>query len=145
MAGLVAILLVTMNGSVRGTQMKNWQQFKLYITQKLIQPDSVVIESDRIVAELLPNTPGFEKYGDRGAYIWVAIAPTEYNFYREQFDKLGVGATERFGTSFVQSLILVALPALLLIAAIWFFMARSMRNAGAGPGPALIPELIPTC
>ena len=136
-AGLVAILLVTMNGSVRGTQMKNWQQFKLYITQKLIQPDSVVIESDRIVAELLPNTPGFEKYGDRGAYIWVAIAPTEYNFYREQFDKLGVGATERFGTSFVQSLILVALPALLLIAAIWFFMARSMRNAGAGPGGML--------
>ena len=74
--GLLAILLwIVINGSSsRGTPIETWQQFILLAKEKKFVNDSVVIMSDRISAEVVPNTKGFsERFGDKPAPVYVTI------------------------------------------------------------------------
>ncbi|MCH7604176.1 MAG: AAA family ATPase, partial [Planctomycetes bacterium] len=135
---LLIILFIALNSSGRGNEIKSWNEFV-----HLVDPDAeklkdniVLLEDSRIVAQLKPGTVGFPA-SEEGPTIYVKIDGTNRNFYLTKLDELGVDHEAHVGTSIWMQILVSFAPFLLLILIIWFFIARSMRSAGGGPGGML--------
>ena len=132
------MLFIALNTSGRGKEIKSWNEFVLLIdpdAEKLID-NMVLIEDSRIVAQLKPDTLGFPA-SEEGAMIYVKIDGTNRIFYLEKLDEMNVDSEVKVGTSIWMQILVSFAPFLLLILIIWFFIARSMRSAGGGPGGML--------
>ncbi|MFZ9692204.1 MAG: ATP-dependent zinc metalloprotease FtsH [Phycisphaerales bacterium] len=135
---LVVLLWVVMTGTSRGMRkIETFQQFSTYLKEDKVKPGSVVIEDTRIVAEIKPGTPGFEASGDKGTPVFVSITPGEFVYYQNKLDEMGVGWEADAGSSIWVQLLVGIAPVLLLLLIVWFFIARSVRAAGGGPGGLL--------
>ncbi len=135
---LVVLLWVVMTGTSRGMRkIETFQQFSTYLKEDKVKPGSVVIEDTRIVAEIKPGTPGFEASGDKGTPVFVSITPGEFAYYQDKLDEMGVGWEADAGSSIWVQLLVGIAPVLLLLLIVWFFIARSVRAAGGGPGGML--------
>jgi hypothetical protein len=56
-----------------------------------LESTSVIIMSDRIVADVKPNTKGFsERFGDKPAPVYVTIIPSEYKKYTEDLETASI-------------------------------------------------------
>jgi cell division protease FtsH len=135
--GVVIVLFVILSGSQRGKEIENWNEFAKYIdpqNQKISGP--VVVQDDRILAKVKPGEPDFAP-SEEGTLIYVRIDSANREWYLNKLDELNVGFQANTGTSIWQQLLITLAPVLLVIALIWFFIARSMRSAGAGPGGML--------
>ncbi|MBX3356151.1 MAG: ATP-dependent zinc metalloprotease FtsH [Phycisphaeraceae bacterium] len=132
---IVLLFMVVTQASVRGKTLP-WPEFRTYLEQGLVVPDSVVLDETRLTAELKPKTPGMERPGDRSSVVVVEIGSDGAAFYRERLDALGVNWIERRSSSLVQNLIIAAvIIALMALLLTWFL--RSIRAAGGGPGGML--------
>ena len=135
---LVVLLWVVMTGTSRGMrEIETFQQFSTYLKEDKVKSGSVVIEDTRIVAEIKPGTPGFEASGDKGTPVFVSITPGEFAYYQDKLDEMGVGWEADAGSSIWVQLLVGIAPVLLLLLIVWFFIARSVRAAGGGPGGML--------
>ncbi|MGA1631682.1 MAG: hypothetical protein ACO4BU_06200, partial [Phycisphaerales bacterium] len=135
---LVVLMWVVMTGTSRGMRkIETFQQFSTYLKEDKVKPGSVVIEDTRIVAEIKPGTPGFEASGDKGTPVFVSITPGEFAYYQDKLDEMGVGWEADAGSSIWVQLLVGIAPVLLLLLIVWFFIARSVRAAGGGPGGML--------
>jgi cell division protease FtsH len=100
--------------------------------------DSVVIQSDRISADVKPNTKGFsERFGDKPAPVYVTIIPSEYKKYTEDLESASIPWRADVATSTFAQIAMTILPTLIILGILWFLLSRSMRNAGGGPGGML--------
>ncbi|MCE9618731.1 MAG: ATP-dependent zinc metalloprotease FtsH [Planctomycetes bacterium] len=138
--GLLALLIwIVINGSsTRGRAFDTWQEFMVYAKEGKLEPKSVVILNDRIVAEVKPNTKGFaEQFGDKPAPVYVSIAPTAIEKYMKNLDEAGIPYRVDVGTSTFAQIAMTILPTLIILGILWFLLSRSMRNAGGGPGGML--------
>jgi cell division protease FtsH len=136
---LVLILLfVVLNSSKRGKQIDSWQDFAQYIDPKAgkIQDNLVVVEDDRLIATVKPNEVGFDG-SDKGTEIIFRLDGANREFYLNKLDQMGVDHRANTGSSLWAQLLVAVAPVILVIVVIWFFIARSMRSAGAGPGGML--------
>ena len=138
--GLLAILLwIVINGSsTRGTPIDTWQQFMVLAKENKLESNSVIIMSDRIVADVKPNTKGFsERFGDKPAPVYVTIIPSEYKKYTEDLESASIPWRADVATSTFAQIAMTILPTLIILGILWFLLSRSMRNAGGGPGGML--------
>ncbi|MSR43908.1 MAG: ATP-dependent zinc metalloprotease FtsH [Phycisphaerales bacterium] len=91
------------------------------------------------MATLSKSLPGAsERSGQKGGQVWVRIIPGDYDWVRGQLTTAGVKWQEQVGQSVFVQLLLTLVPTLLILAVLWFLIARGMRNAaGGGPGGML--------
>ncbi|MDP7070423.1 MAG: ATP-dependent zinc metalloprotease FtsH [Phycisphaerales bacterium] len=142
--GLMIILFAIMQSSNSGREIASWQHFRSLIDPAkghLYEPtpgspDPVIIKNSRIVATIAPKTPG-DNPGPEPAVVYHTIDGGNREFYLHQLTDMGVDfSTDTSQSVWVQLLVTIG-PFLLLLLIIWFFIARSMRSAGGGPGGML--------
>jgi len=133
---LLIMLFVVLNGTKGGEEIDTWQEFTADIEQDNVEDDSIIIKDDRVEAMLKPGARP-EARLNKGVPIWVRIDAQNREFYLRELSELGVRFKANTGTSIWLQLLMSFAPILLIILIIWFFIARSMRGAGAGPGGML--------
>ena len=134
---LLIMLFVLLSGTKgRGKEIPTWQEFTQFVQQGDIEHDSVVIKDDRVTASVESGAQGFPP-SDKPTPIWVRIDSANREWYLNELKALGVSFKADTGTSIWVQLLITLAPFLLVILLIWFFIARSMRSAGAGPGGML--------
>ncbi|MCH8211426.1 MAG: AAA family ATPase, partial [Planctomycetes bacterium] len=133
------MLFVLLSGTKnRGMEISSWQEFKQHIDNGHFDPDkTLVVHDGRITGTIRPDTTGFPEGKKEGTAVWVQIDAANREFYLKQLDEMPVKWNADTGTSIWMQLLITLAPFLLLILIIWFFIARSMRSAGAGPGGML--------
>lgn len=139
---IVAVLIlifIVLNGTKQGTQIESWKAFEKYIDPQLgkIEGNLVIVEDTRLIAKFKEDEKGFASSGKGGSMIYFNIDATNREWYRNQLKNLGVDHKDNTGTSVWMQLLITLAPFILIIALIWFFISRSMRSAGAGPGGML--------
>ena len=136
---LFGLLYIIVSGSAtRGVSLESWQQFLVFAKEGRVEPGSVVLQSDRVTAELKPGTKGIsERFGDRPAPVTVAIAPTAHAKYMADLDAADVPYRVDMATGAFSQVLLTVLPTLIILGVLWILLSRSMRGAGGGPGGML--------
>jgi cell division protease FtsH len=137
---VVALLATVLTGSgSRGEMLNTPQQFMQLAKEGYFEPGSVVIEDSALVATLSKNLPGATtRTGQKGARVWVRIAPGQYDWWRGQLTEASVQWQEAVGqNAWLSWLITGLLPGLIIFGLIWFLFARAFRGAGGGPGGML--------
>ena len=141
---LLIMLFFLLNGTRgRGKEVASWETFKSYLendafvpvpetAEEIDEQVAVAVRDDRITGILKPG-PG----SATGEAVWVRIDALNREFYIKQLDEMGIKWKAETGTSVWVQLLITLAPFILLILLIWFFIARSMRSAGAGPGGML--------
>ncbi len=133
---LLIMLFVVLNGTKGGVEIETWQEFTQRIKNDAIENNLVEIKDDRVIALLKPGAEPTAPL-NKGGPIWVRIDAQNRDFYLRELKELGVSFKANTGTSIWLQLLMSFAPILLIILIIWFFIARSMRGAGAGPGGML--------
>jgi len=134
LALLVMLFFLLKNTKGLGKEISTWQEFVQIIENKQIAEDSIIIKDDRVIAVAREDSLGTK--GEAGS-IWVRIDAANREWFINELKALNAGFRLDTGTSVWVNLLITLAPFLLLILLIWFFIARSMRSAGAGPGGML--------
>ncbi|MFG0257434.1 MAG: ATP-dependent zinc metalloprotease FtsH [Phycisphaerales bacterium JB043] len=129
---VVAMLAITFqNMSSSGEKLKTWAEFVNLYEDGMIEPDSVMLRSNKITAIRV------ESEADGGsAPVYFPISAGKEKFYAEKVDQLTGGQFADQGSPPTWQIILFSplLLTILLIAVFWFIIARGMRSAGGGAG-----------
>jgi cell division protease FtsH len=136
---LIALLFIVLNSAKRGKEIASWQQFSTLINPKAtkIENNLVTVEDNRLVAKVKPGEVGFERDAKDGTEIYFTMDGSNREFYLKELKDMGVDHRANTGTSIWMQLMITLAPFVLIIGVLWFFIARSMRSAGAGPGGML--------
>ena len=134
---LLIMLFVLLNRTKAGGQeIPTWQEFTQFIKGTDVTDDTIVVKDDRIIAQVKPNALGVAPSTEPTA-IWVRIDAANREWFIKELEALGAPLHFDTGGSVWVQLLITLAPFILLILLIWFFIARSMRSAGAGPGGML--------
>jgi len=137
---VVILIFVLVNGSSRGKEIETVQEFYRIIsppTEKLLAAQPyVTVTNDRITAMLRPDAPGFPPTRE-GTAIWVSIDAEQRDKFYDELKANSIPYRVDTGQSILTGILLSMLPFIILIALVWFFIARSMRGAGGGPAGML--------
>jgi len=136
--GVLILLFMMLNQGPRGERIADFDSFLTYVDPangKIID-NLVTIENSRLTAVVVPNEPGFPA-SERGTPIYFQVGAPGHEWYLQQLRDRGVNFTDASGGNFWVSIFAPLLPFLLVILIIWFFLFRSMRAAGGGPGGML--------
>jgi cell division protease FtsH len=136
LALLVMLFFLLKNTKGMGKEIATWQEFTQRIQQGDIEEGSIVVKDDRVLAMLTKDAKGFPP-SQEPRPVWVRIDAANREWFIGQLQGLGAPFHVDTGTSVWINLLITLAPFLLLILLIWFFIARSMRSAGAGPGGML--------
>jgi cell division protease FtsH len=132
---LLIVLLAVFTNSRRGEEIL-WKEFAIHAQNGDLIDNKVLVEDSRITGTIKPGVEGFPP-SETGTAFWVGIDAGNRDFYLNRLDDLDVTFKAQTGTSVWLQLLLSVLPFIIIILIIWFFIARSMRSAGAGPGGML--------
>jgi cell division protease FtsH len=136
LALLVMLFFLLKNTKGMGKELTTWQEFTQRVEQGDVEEGSIVVKDDRILARLTEDAQGFPPSQDPRP-VWVRIDAANREWFIGKLEALGAPFHVDTGTSVWVNLLITLAPFLLLILLIWFFIARSMRSAGAGPGGML--------
>jgi cell division protease FtsH len=136
LALLIMLFFLLKNTKGMGKELATWQEFTQRVEQGDIEEGSIVVKDDRVLAQLVPEAQGFPPSQDPRP-VWVRIDAANRDWFLGKLAALGAPFHVDTGTSVWINLLITLAPFLLLILVIWFFIARSMRSAGAGPGGML--------
>ncbi len=136
LALLIMLFVLLNNTKGRGKELATWQDFTQRLEGGGIVDDSIIVRDDRIVAKVVPDALGFPPSPDPTP-IWVRIDAANRDWFLKELHSLGARFHVDTGTSIWVNLLITLAPFILLILLIWFFIARSMRSAGGGPGGML--------
>ncbi|MFM7051433.1 MAG: ATP-dependent zinc metalloprotease FtsH [Planctomycetota bacterium] len=131
-AGLLTLLIVAFSSPLGGQKEMSWLDFMNLVKAKSIDPESVVVDGSQLTAKVKPNVEGWSTAKPQP--IMVNILEKQDYVVRD-LEAAGIPwkATK---PSFWPMLLINILPVLVIIGVIWF-IARSMRGAGGGPGGML--------
>ena len=136
LALLIMLFVLLNNTKGRGKELATWQDFTQRLEGGGIVDDSIIVRDDRIVAKVVADALGFPPSPDPTP-IWVRIDAANRDWFLKELQSLGARFHVDTGTSIWVNLLITLAPFILLILLIWFFIARSMRSAGGGPGGML--------
>jgi len=131
-AGLITLLIVAFSSPLGGQKEMVWLDFMNLVKAKSIDPESVVVDGTQLTAKVKPNVEGWST--SKPQPIVVNILPDQQYVVRD-LEAAGIPwkATK---PSYWPMILINILPVILIIGVIWF-IARSMRGAGGGPGGML--------
>ncbi len=137
-AVVAVILLLLVNSAQNSADKKSWQEFYNHAQNGEFKDDEpVIVKSDRIVGILKDNLSG-EAAGDAGNNrIYTPVSPETRILYVDKLDQVGQDLTEEVGNNFFAQILIAWGPILLILFLIYFFVFRSIRSAGGGPGGML--------
>jgi len=123
---LGGLLLSSMQTSA--TRLASWSEFRNLVAAKSLQ--KVEIRDDGVYAEKT-------EADGRTSTVYFPISPaTKADYTKEVRDLTGGNYTE-VATAAWKGLLITFLPILIMLGLVWFFIARGLRSAGAGPGGML--------
>jgi cell division protease FtsH len=127
LVGLVFSAVATPSGTI------TWREFATHYKEGRIDKESVQMRDATIVAKERAD-PGDKVAGRDPTYreVTVRFSPGTRELRAKQLDELTSGTYYEVPTSVWQQLFITALPFLLIILLIWFFIFRGLRNAAAG-------------
>ncbi|MHC4083161.1 MAG: ATP-dependent zinc metalloprotease FtsH [Planctomycetota bacterium] len=134
LALLVMLFFLLKNTKGLGKEIPTWQAFTTLVEENKVEEGSFVVKDDRIMAVARAEALGTNP---EPAPIWVRIDAANREWFLAELEDRGASFRLDTGTSVWVNLLITLAPFLLLILLIWFFIARSMRSAGAGPGGML--------
>jgi cell division protease FtsH len=136
---LLIMLFVVLNGNRRGKQIETWQEFVREVEPEAgkLEDGYVIVHDDRVTAKIKAGAANYDPRAEEGTVIWVKIDASNREKFLTQLDEKSVAYQLNTGTSIWVQLLITLAPFLIVILIIWFFIARSMRSAGAGPGGML--------
>ncbi|MFM1937092.1 MAG: ATP-dependent zinc metalloprotease FtsH [Planctomycetota bacterium] len=134
LAGLVYVVLTS--SGPQGTKV-SWPQLMTFAKEGKIQGPIEMTESQAI-ARLKPGSvPGLADDKGNATTVRVAIDPRAADTYYGELRREGIDHEVNVGSSFLGQLFLTIIGPLLLFGLLIFFLSRSMRGAGGGPGGML--------
>ncbi len=136
LAGLGVVLLLLITNAQNQAEKKSWQQFLNYAKGQWFD-GPVVVEDERILGTLKPNTPGLRKDAKPPVRVTCTISPHTKAYHISRLDDIGQDFTEKTGGSILVPLLVSWGPFVLIAFLIYFFVFRSIRNSGVGPGGML--------
>ena len=111
-------------------EISTWQQFKTIVKNEKVEDDSILIKQGRVYATVKPTA----MMGFKHPRIYVDTT-NDAEYYQNSLDEMGVPYSVKGFVKNIWTQLLIGLaPVLLLLLVIWFFISRSMRSAGGGPG-----------
>ena len=111
-------------------QIDSWAKFIAYVNDDKVVLDSVRIEPGYVYATMKDGVKGFEN--KKHVYVNTTDATA---IYQKQLADLNVPySAKAWIPSFWSQLLLGLAPILIIVLLLWFFISRSMRSAGGGPG-----------
>ena len=131
--GAAAVWAILSTSDQPGTKMPQLQDLLTLVRSGDVKPDTLAIRNDRVVAEISPGAKGFPQ----GGKVWVPIIPSDYNWVRDQLKEVEAKWTEDVGTGVWLQMLSMFLGPLLILGVLWYFISRSVRSAGGGPGGML--------
>jgi cell division protease FtsH len=136
LVALLGLVYVVLTSSGPQGMKVSWEQLMTYAREGKIAGEIEITDS-QAVAKLKPGSvPGVTD--EKGpTTITVALDPRAMEFYHAELNKQGVPNVVNVGSSFLGQLFLTIIGPLLLFGLLIFFLSRSMRGAGGGPGGML--------
>ncbi|MHC5007952.1 MAG: ATP-dependent zinc metalloprotease FtsH [Planctomycetota bacterium] len=134
LALLVMLFFLLRNTKGLGTEIPTWQEFTTLVEENKVEEGDTIVKDDRIIAVAKAGALGSN---NEAASIWVRIDASNREWFLAELEDRGASFRLDTGTSVWVNLLITLAPFLLLVLLIWFFIARSMRSAGAGPGGML--------
>ncbi len=151
--GLLIVLFTVLHDADGGRRMETWDDFKTVVAPAR-DADGQLIDHNVVgrggtakgVVEMRPSSVHAwvrpealpEAGTDEPIPIYVKIDSANRDLFATQLqDELDLKVAFATEQPWWQGLLVMLLPFLLLFALIWFFIARSMRGAGGGPGGML--------
>ena len=134
---LVALVWVVAVGSNDTTTQVDLNEFKTLVENKDVELGSVSVSAIELIATLKEGTTGYPPRNGEPAQVSVEIAAGGLPFVLEELKGLGIAFEMHKSDSTWMQLLIGFGPILLVFMIIWFFILRSMRNAGGGPGGML--------
>ena len=130
------VWFVVVGGQTKGKEI-SLEQFIRDCEAKLIVADSIKVSSDGITAKKVPDkiSEDRSKAADVPVRVTIAEGGVPYTLDRLQAANIPF-EMEKSDPTFLLLLINFG-PIILVIFLVWFFVFRSMRNAGGGPGGML--------
>ena len=137
MLGALAVLLYVVLTSSTSTGMRvSWSQLITYAKEGKITGQVEVTETQAI-AKLKPGSvPGVTE-DKNPTPLTVALDPRAMDTYIAELRKENIDFVSNVGSSMMGQLFLTIIGPVLLFGALIFFLSRSMRGAGGGPGGML--------
>lgn len=126
---LLFLALNTLNSQAQ--QLASWNEFKAQFNSGCL---SKITITDEAISAISTGQPGFEGQPVR---VMLRISPSDKEFFLKELDTLTGGSFKPDRTSMWVQVLVSLIPFLLLIAVIWFFIARGLRSAAGGAGGML--------
>ncbi len=133
---LAVLLVVLMSNNQNAAKDVTWGEFYQYALNKNFDK-AVIIEKEQLIGELKPDTPGIDAK-HQGPYR-VATTTNELLSVSQanQLYAIGQDYKSHNRDNILMPLLLSWGPVIILAFLIYFFVFRSIRNAGGGPGGML--------
>jgi cell division protease FtsH len=136
LAAVVALIYVVLTQSSSPGMKISWSQLMTYAEEGKIQGPVEITES-QAVAKLKPGSVPGVADDKAPTAVSVSIDPRAMDTYYGELRERKIDHVTNVGSSFMGQLFLTLIVPLILIGAMIFFLTRSMRGAGGGPGGML--------
>ncbi len=137
LGGLAVALFVLMSQTQNAATEITWNEFLNYAKADAFQ-DHVTVKEDRIIGKLKEGTAGIDKSKEQPPYRrMVKISPGATEFYLAELKASNIDWVQDTNTSLFWPIFIGYGPIILVVLLIYFFVFRTLRNAGGGPGGML--------
>ena len=134
LAVLAVAMLLMVNAASNGAKEVAWQEFYKRATDGDFKADvPVVIKADRMVGEIKDGVVG----PTDAVRIYTPVSELNKPYRTFLLDKVGQDTKEQPGSSVMLQILIAWGPLILLGFLIYFFVFRSLRGGGGGPGGML--------
>ena len=130
-AGVVALLVIAFSSPLGGQQEIPWADFRRLVDSNVIAPNSIIVNGagTEVTATVIKESTLFG-----GKTVYVNVLANQH-YWIDDLREAGVTWTKS-KESYWPMILVQLIPVILIIGIIWF-IARSMRGAGGGPGGML--------
>ncbi|MEM6855467.1 MAG: ATP-dependent zinc metalloprotease FtsH, partial [Planctomycetota bacterium] len=138
--GIIAVsMLLLVNSAQNSANEVSWQEFYDVAQNGDFDPEEpLVVKNDRIIGQLGEGFSGELADQSPNGRIFTPISPETKIYRLFLLDKIGYGnVVEDAGSNLLVQILIAWGPILLILFLIYFFVFRSIRGAGGGPGGML--------
>jgi cell division protease FtsH len=136
MVGIIAVvMLLLVNSAQNSAKRVSWQTFYTHAQDGDFDPEQpVVIKNDRLVGTFKEGVTGEDASGSTTGRIYTPVSIENKDLRTLRLDEAGQDVIEEPGSSLLLQILIAWGPIILIAFLIYFFVFRSIRNAGGGPG-----------